>query len=1010
MTIEPDVVPERRFAASYLPWLVAAGAWAVYLLTLNRWVSLASLAPVAKAAGWSWRPELHGPLYWLVTYPVRWLPVRMIPLALNLFSAGCAGLSLALLARSVALLPHDRTHQQREKELGKSALLSIRNAWLPPVLAALVCGLQLTFWEDATAASSQFVTGGSNEMFDLLLFAYVIRCLLEFRVDQAESWLLRAASVYGAAITNNWAMIGFLPLFLAALIWLKGLSFFNLRFLSRFTLCGLGPLLFYLLLPLVESRSPNSIVPFWPALKTNLATQKYILGAIYNLFKLSGQQEAMLLCLTSLVPIFVISLRWASYFGDRSQLGVTLASFTFHVVHALFLVVCVWVALDPPFSPRNKGFGIPLLTFYYLGALCVGYFSGYFLLLFSSRAKAESSRRTRTHLRLINTAVTSAIWVLLVLAPAALVYRNLSQIRSTNGNLLKEYAASLAQGLPPRGAVLFSDDSRRLLLLQLWLTQNGRSKDYLFVDSAGEPNNKPLTYPDYHRYLKRQYGNRWPVVVPESYNQPVDEGFLIQLARRLAATNSLCYLHPSFGYYFEFFYPEAHGLVYKLLPYPANSLLPPPPTKGVIAENDAFWASAGTGVLKTLSAVVAPESPGQRRGVIDQLMKQARLAKEPNHDASVLAGFYSRALDYWGAEMQKIGRLTNAAALFARALELNPDNLVAQINLGCNQNLRTGRESSVQVSKSVDDQFGKYRSWDQIVGENGPFDEPNFCFEQGRVLNNLHHQAAQQFDRVKTLAPRNLIARIWLAQLYVVNHLPSQALQLVNEIRTHPEFITVPATNRTEMLFVEASAHLASGDLKSAERVVQSALDKHPADADLLDAATRVFMNCESYSNALMTVDQEYAATRALMNSECYSNALMTIDQELKISTNNLTALVNKGIICIRLGAYEQAIPPLNRALELDPNNPYARWDRAIANLRCDQLDAAQRDYETLQKSFPTATWVNYGLQEIAYRKKDTNAAIRYCQIYLARAGQQTNSAEPKLVSARLKELKSGSH
>ena len=196
MTIEADVAPERRFAASSLPWLVAAGAWAVYLLTLNRWVSLASLVPVAKAAGWSWQPQLHGPLYWLVTGPIRWLPVRMMPLALNLFSAGCAGLSLALLTRSVALLPHDRTHHQREKELGPSALLSIRSAWLPPLLAALICGLQLTFWEDATAASSQSFTGGSNEMFDLLLFAYVIRCLLEFRIDRVESWLLRAGWMY----------------------------------------------------------------------------------------------------------------------------------------------------------------------------------------------------------------------------------------------------------------------------------------------------------------------------------------------------------------------------------------------------------------------------------------------------------------------------------------------------------------------------------------------------------------------------------------------------------------------------------------------------------------------------------------------------------------------------------------------------------------------------------------------------------------------------------------------
>ena len=36
-------------------------------------------------------------------------------------------------------------------------------------------------------------------------------------------------------------------------------------------------------------------------------------------------------------------------------------------------------------------------------------------------------------------------------------------------------------------------------------------------------------------------------------------------------------------------------------------------------------------------------------------MEKAHLTKEPNPDAAMLAGFYSRALDYWGVELQKSG-------------------------------------------------------------------------------------------------------------------------------------------------------------------------------------------------------------------------------------------------------------------------------------------------------------------------------------------------------------------
>src|ERR1035437_4788456 len=269
MTMEHEVSSEKKFVPAILPWLVGAGALAIYLMTLNRWVSLSSLQQVAKVSGWTWQPELYGPVFWLLTYPFRWLPAQTMPLALNAFAAGCAALSLALLARSVALLPHDRSHDQRQKEHSTFSMLSIPAAWVPPVLAALVCGLQLSFWENATVASA--------DTFDLLVFTYAVRCVLEYRITDRESWLLRASLAFGLGMTNNWAMVGFFPAFLVALVWIKGLSFFNLRFLGRMFICGVAGLSLYFVLPLVASLSDATSVPFWSALKYNLASQKYAL-------------------------------------------------------------------------------------------------------------------------------------------------------------------------------------------------------------------------------------------------------------------------------------------------------------------------------------------------------------------------------------------------------------------------------------------------------------------------------------------------------------------------------------------------------------------------------------------------------------------------------------------------------------------------------------------------------------------------------------------------------------
>jgi hypothetical protein len=190
----------------------------------------------------------------------------------------------------------------------------------------------------------------------------VIRCLLEYRVDEGQPWLYRAAFAYGLGITNTWAMLGFLPLFVAALAWIKGALvwnegkglrfFFNPRFLGRMLLWGSAGLLLYLLLPVTRSWG-DSAVPFWSVLKANLGTQRrMLLGLYYSL----STQDRLVQLLISLVPIFVIGIRWGSS-SDASRRGTILTRLLFHLLHAFLMVICIWVALEPPFSPRSKGLG-----------------------------------------------------------------------------------------------------------------------------------------------------------------------------------------------------------------------------------------------------------------------------------------------------------------------------------------------------------------------------------------------------------------------------------------------------------------------------------------------------------------------------------------------------------------------------------------------------------------------------------------------------------------------------
>jgi tetratricopeptide (TPR) repeat protein len=770
-------------------------------------------------------------------------------------------------------------------------------------------------------------------------------------------------------------------LFIAALIWIRGLSFFNLSFLGRMAAAGLAGLSLYLLLPLVVAFSDVDFLNFWSALKTNLGFQKATLLGF-------PRKTLLVLMLTSLLPVLLISIRWSSNFGDFSKLGSFLTTWILHAAQLGILFACIWTAFDPPSSPRERGMGFAFLPFYYLGALSVGYFSGYFLVVF--REITKRGHRTPPVFKTLNNALSAGLLVLTALVPLGLLLKNTILIQTINGPALKNFATASSEGLPKSGAIL-SDEPRRLLLVRSWLARENRHKDYIFIDTQA------LRWPGYHNYLNKRYPQQWspaPEQAVEKTEDSADERKVLQVDSRtiikgilnLSTNGEVAYLHPSFGYYFEFFYTEPRGLAFLLKRYDAGMVLPPKIPEQVYRENESFWERTTENFLKPLARQIAPSAPESAPTLRTRLLQALHISEEVIHQSKSLGQNCSRSLNQWAVETQKHGNLDKAAAYFELAQQLNPDNIVAQINNSYNKNLRAGITTPVLPPKGISEVLEKYRwSWDQLVGLNGTFDEPALCYAQGWAFtqNRLFHQAAQYFDRVSQLSRDDFGSRLSLAQIYLFINRPTEALELVAEIRNQPERFKLSSTNLNGVITVEATAWYVKKEPEKAKEVFDAAIKKSPSDIHLLSTVATVYTQQGDYTNALSIVDRL-----------------------IQINPGSPVALIARGTIFVYLKDFNKAVEIFSDVLSREPANVPARLNRAIAFLQAGKLEESRQDYQALEKSpiqNPTLYQVQYGLGEIAWKQQDTESALRHYEAYLTNA---PISVESRLVSERLKRLK----
>jgi tetratricopeptide (TPR) repeat protein len=982
MPNEKQFDPRNHFVPRYLPWLLGGAMLVVYVLTLNPWVTLQNIFQVALVSDWSWQPRIVHPLIYLVTLPLRLAPAAHLPWLLNLFSAACAAATLGVLARSVAILPHDRTEMERTHERSDFSFLTGWVAWLPPVTAVFFAGLQLGFWKHATSFT--------GESFQLLWFAVMLWQWLEYRLDEAEWRLYLTAFMFGAGLSDNWALAGYIPLFLMVIIWLRKLEFFRLDFLGRMTVSGLAGLLFFLLLPLKAKLTSIYPVTFWDMLRPNLGLDWMVIKLVHEG---TARKDIALMALTSLLPAFVMSIRWSSSFGDSSRLGAALVNYVMHAVGLVLFGTLTWAAFDPPFSAarlvQELAPGTPALTLYYIGALGLGYYLGYALLIFGrppvpSRRNPHPDPALPEPIAWLCPIIVAATLAGTAMAAGLLLYKNAPLIHAINGDALLKYAQLSTRSLPREGAVLLCDSDdpsqdtpNRAFLIHAMLVREGRAQKFPVVDTMA------LRFSPYHDFLHQQYPKIWPELGASNQVVGVPQLRNLLILSNLSKSNELCYLNPSFGCFFEKFYLEPHGLIYTLKAYPENTVLGPALDQSVLAENESFWSGA---LEQTRPAIVQALHPPEYRRlpqVLRWFMLHLHVMPEPDPNALMAATIYSRGLNYLGVQVQRAGDLAQAATLFKSAVELNSNNVAASVNLDFNKTLSAGQPTPVSSTAVTADRFGNYHNWTEVLAADGPFDESSFCFDNAAFFMQadppLTHQAAALFERVRQLAPDNLPTRFFLAQIYIAFHQPEGALEVLKAPLTEPSRFALTGYDEasTELDVLAAGAYLEKGDNAPGVALLEKEMDRHP------DNETLLMMSAQSFNM-----------------HHLYADSLRVINRKLARSPDDPTWIFGKGLVSLQLSNYNDAVAALSRFLQVETNNPNALFNRGVAYLQSGHLDAARADLLQFQTGYANNLEAAYHLGEIAWRQHHTNEIIRNYQILVANA--PTNVPEMKTVRERL--------
>jgi tetratricopeptide (TPR) repeat protein len=728
-------------------------------------------------------------------------------------------------------------------------------------------------------------------------------------------------------------------------------------------LLGLAGFSIYALPPLVNGLMPHSPWSFGEAWIATFKLTKHTLLMLYARFWVGHRSMMFAVLIFYLVPTLPCLVRLRDEGNQNKPKVDRFQIWIYRALRVALLLVCLWLTFDPTVSPRQivmRQFkvSLPLLSFDYLNALGAGFLAGSLLLIFEMGSQQRRSRSSGLWWLAKRMAAPMLAGVL-GLMTVGLIARNASAVMHANRQPLHSFGDLAMRSLPAEGGIVLSDDPQKLFVFQAALARRGESRRWLPVDT------KSLPDPEYRAQLERKCPDGWLTGANRHELNPPE---MMSLLDHAAQTKRLFYLHPASGFLLERFYMQPHGAVYEMKPYLKDQFNGPPMSALAADQNEKFWDEAWQTELEPASRACSPQFFGRSK-TRETFLRRFHLSAIPSYQSQLLGEWCSAALDGWGVELQRNGRLPEARRRFEQAIALNTNNPVAKVNLQCNANLQAHNNMSVAEADTVASQLGDLRQLSVMISRYGSFDSPVFCYLLGNMCRQtgLFRQSVQQLERAGTLAPGSLAPEFALAQLYSRWRMDDKVFEIVSQLRKQTHASPAGDTADVDLALLEADSWLSQTNPAKASSVLQSVLKRHLGDNRTLNRVLQAYLAFGDYTNALQLVSGQLAT-----------------------EPNNVTALVSKAGVLIRMGNSSNAITLLNHVLAIT-NDPLARFNRAYAYLQTGNLPAAEADYLELDNSPADAFSVHFGLAEIAVRRHDTNLAVHHLELCLSNAPAGTD-------------------